>query len=324
MFLLKAFLKGNRFWKYLIGSLLIFLASIIGQLPMLFAVLYKLGSEGKSWNNMDERTIMHVYDENTTLFLILISFVFALVGIVISLKVFHNQKLQDIITSRPKIDWKRVLFSFSIWAIFQIVTTAIGYYLSPNDYQWNFHLQPFLILLVIATILIPIQTSVEELVFRGYLMQGFALLAKNRWFPLVMTSVIFGSMHIANPEVKQMGYITLVYYIGTGFFLGIMTLMDEGMELSLGFHAANNLIAALLVTSEWTAFQTNSVLKDVSNPSAGFEIVLPVVVVFPLLLFVFSKRYNWSGWKHKLTGEIEEMDQAFLQEIGNDTNEEFS
>jgi hypothetical protein len=32
-----------------------------------------------------------------------------------------------------------------------------------------------------------------------------------------------------------------VYYIGTGLFLGI-TLMDEGMELALGFHAANNLV----------------------------------------------------------------------------------
>jgi hypothetical protein len=32
-----------------------------------------------------------------------------------------------------------------------------------------------------------------------------------------------------------------VYYIGTGLFLGILTLMDE-MELALGFHAANNLV----------------------------------------------------------------------------------
>ena len=33
----------------------------------------------------------------------------------------------------------------------------------------------------------------------------------------------------------------MIYYIGTGFLFGIMTLMDEGTELALGFHAANNL-----------------------------------------------------------------------------------
>lgn len=119
-----------------------------------------------------------------------------------------------------------------------------------------------------------------------------------------MTSVIFGSMHIFNPEVEKMGYIILIYYIGTGLMLGIMTLMDEGMELSLGFHAANNLIGALLVTSDWSALQTNSILKDISEPSAGIDVIIPVVVVYPILLWVFSKKYQWNDWKEKLTGNI--------------------
>jgi len=97
----------------------------------------------------------------------------------------------------------------------------------------------------------------------------------------------------------------MVYYIGTGLLLGIMTLMDEGMELALGFHAANNLISALLITSDWTAFQTDSILKDKSTPSAGFEIILPVFIIFPLILLIFSKKYNWSNWKEKLLGKIE-------------------
>jgi membrane protease YdiL (CAAX protease family) len=66
-------------------------------------------------------------------------------------------------------------------------------------------------------------------------------------------------MHIFNPEVSKIGYIILVYYIGTGLLLGIVTLMDEGMELALGFHAANNLVGALLISSDWSAFQTNSI-----------------------------------------------------------------
>ena len=79
--------------------------------------------------------------------------------------------------------------------------------------------------------------------------------------PLLVTSVLFGLMHAANPEVEKMGFIIMLYYIGTGLFLGILTLMDEGLELALGFHAANNLIGALLLTSDWSALQTNSLLK---------------------------------------------------------------
>lgn len=135
-------------------------------------------------------------------------------------------------------------------------------------------------------------------------MQGFANLSKNKWFPLLMTSLIFGGMHIFNPEVDKIGYIILVYYIGTGLFLGIITLMDEGLELALGFHAANNLVGALLITSDWSAFQTHSIFKDISDPSAGLDVILPVVIIYPILLFIFSKKYNWMNWKEKLSGNI--------------------
>jgi hypothetical protein len=69
------------------------------------------------------------------------------------------------------------------------------------------------------------------------------------------------------------------------------------MELALGFHAANNLVGALLVTSDWSAFQTHSIFKDVSEPEAGFDVILPVMIIYPILLFIFSKKYQWTDWK---------------------------
>ncbi len=302
MFLEQGVKKGNEFSRYLLGSVVIIFSSFIGQIPLAIAVAIKMYASGKTpKNNME---ILNLLDSNLSLFLMLISFVFAFAGIVLVVKYFHKQTLLEVTTSRKKVDWKRVFFSFGLWAVFTIVTTMITYYTSPGELVWNFKPIPFFILFVIATLLIPIQTSTEEYIFRGYLMQGFANLAKNKWFPLVMTSVIFGSMHILNPEVDKMGYSILIYYIGTGLFLGIITLMDEGMELALGFHAANNLIGALLVTSDWTAFQTNSVFRDVSSPSAGFQIFIPVFVIFPVLIIIFSKKYHWNNWKEKLTGDI--------------------
>jgi membrane protease YdiL (CAAX protease family) len=239
-----------------------------------------------------------------TLFLILISFVFIMLGIVLVVRNLHGQTMLSVTTSRAKIDWNRVGFSFMIWSVFTIVSTLLFYFSNPSDFVINFKPVPFAILVVIGVLLIPIQTSSEEYIFRGYLMQGFANLAQNKWFPLLMTSVIFGGMHIFNPEVAKIGYIVLVYYIGTGLLLGIITLMDEGMELALGFHAANNLVGALLVTSDWSAFQTNSIFKDISDPSAGLDVILPVVLIYPILLFIFSKKYNWTNWKEKLTGNI--------------------
>jgi membrane protease YdiL (CAAX protease family) len=303
MFLEQAINGKNKFWKYILGLIFIMGASFLGQLPMLGLILFQTFFRGKIYPTTDAE-LLHFFEPNLNLFLLLISFVFSLAGIYFAVRFVHRQKFLSIVTGREKIDWKRVGYSFTIWSIFTVISTLLMYLMYPADFEINFQLIPFLILVVIATLLVPIQTSVEELIFRGYLMQGFANLSKNKWFPLLMTSSIFGLMHLFNPEVSKMGNIIMVYYIGTGLLLGIMTLMDDGMELALGFHAANNLIGALLVTSDWSAFQTYSIFKDVSQPEAGSDIIIPVIVIYPLLLIIFGLKYRWSGWKEKLTGSI--------------------
>nr|WP_199002454.1 CPBP family intramembrane glutamic endopeptidase [Flavobacterium sp. ASV13] len=303
MFLEQGIKPQNKFWLYLLGSVLIIIASFIGQIPFSVAVLYKSYVSNEAFPT-DNAAIMKIFEPNLTLFLVMISFAFAFAGIYFVVKYLHHQTMLSVTTSRKKVDWSRILFSFFLWTFFSVISFLMVYLKSPENFVWNFKLVPFLILVLVGSVLIPIQTSTEEYVFRGYLMQGFANLAQNKWFPLMMTSLIFGSMHIFNPEVTKMGYIIMIYYIGTGLFLGIITLMDEGMELALGFHAANNLIGALLVTSDWSVFQTHSIFKDMSEPSAGFDVILPIVVIYPILLFIFSKKYNWSNWKEKLTGKI--------------------
>jgi uncharacterized protein len=307
MFLEQGIRPENKFWKYLLGSVFIITASFIGQIPFSIAVLYKSFNSTKPIPT-DSDAALKMFEPNLTLFLVMISFAFAFAGIYFVVKYLHNQTVLAITTSRKKIDWSRILFSFALWSVFSVISFLVVYFKAPENFVWNFKLVPFLVLVVIGTILIPIQTSTEEYVFRGYLMQGFANLARNKWFPLVMTSLIFGSMHIFNPEVAKMGYVIMIYYIGTGFFLGILTLMDEGIELSLGFHAANNLIGALLVTSDWSVFQTHSIFKDMSEPSAGLDVILPVVVIYPILLFIFTKKYGWNNWKEKLTGKINSVE----------------
>jgi len=303
MFLTQGVLPHNHFYKYIIGSVLVIVASLIGQLPMLVVIYFKSIQDNLPFPATNE-AMMHFLAPNATLFFMLLSFVFALLAFFLVVKVIHKQSILSVTTSRAQLDWNRVFFSFSIWAFFAIASTLLDWLLSPKDYVLNFDPLSFLLLLLIGVVFIPIQTTTEEYVFRGYLMQGFANMSLNKWFPLVMTSSIFGLMHLANPEVVKMGNSILIYYIGTGFFLGIITLMDEGMELALGFHAANNLVGALLVTSNWSVFQTHSILKDVSEPSVGYDVLLPVLLIYPILLLIFGRKYQWTQWKNRLAGSI--------------------
>ena len=305
MYIKQAFKVEHDWWLYLVGVLLIFIGSQLGQIPFLIAIITKSMANGGDLSSLDYDAMMSILDLNLSLFLLLLSFAIGLVVVFLVVKYIHKQTLRSLTTSRAKIDWSRFWFAFLIWGVTTACFILLEYYSSTENYTFNFKPIPFLILVLISVVFIPLQTSFEEYLFRGYLMQGLGVLAKNRWVPLIFTSTIFGLLHIANPEIDKLGYVLLVHYIGTGFLLGIMTLMDEGLELALGFHAANNLIAALLLTADWTAFQTHSILKDISDPEmSNVEVFFPVFVIYPILLIVFAKKYNWSNWKEKLFGTV--------------------
>lgn len=309
MYISQALKSLHEWWRYLVGILIVLIGVGIFSIPHMIAISIKSFNGEVDMERLAQNDVAYIlglFEPNLNLVFMLLPFLGGLILLFITVKFIHKQSLISLTTSRKSIDWSRVWFSFFLWGIISSAMIALGYLLEPENFEINFKLVPFLILLVIAILLIPIQTSFEEYLFRGYLMQGIGVITKYRWIPLLITSLVFGLMHISNPEVDKLGPVVMIYYIGTGLFLGVMTLMDEGMELALGFHAANNLFTALLVTADWTAFQTHSVLKDLSDPqNAGLtDIIIPVFVIFPILLYVFSKKYNWTSWRDKLLGSV--------------------
>ena len=299
MFLWDKSYKLKNFWYYILGSFILILFSTIGQLPMIPFLPSELPSP-----DADPMDIFKTIPSNLRLFLLLLSFLFVLPGIWLVVKKLHDLPIMSVLSSRKKIDLERVLYSFMIWGTVVSAFVFLEYSLNPENYVFNFKVKEFLILAVIAILFIPIQTSVEEIVFRGYLMQGFGHWLNSRFMALFLTSTVFGSLHLANPEITALGYEFVILYITVGFVLGIMTLMDDGLELALGFHAANNLIAALLVTADWTVFQTESILIDISEPSLGITDWITPFIVFPILLSVFARKYSWTNWKEKLFSKV--------------------
>ena len=311
MYIAQAYKFKHDVWRYVVGTIIIFLIGwqLLGTIPLTIVSFLEAGSLPE-FLSASESSFASLFPAKSNLYLLLIllTFIGGFIALIFVIKYIHKQTLTQLTTSRKKIDWGRFFFGFGLIATLSIVTTVLDFYSNPENYEVQFELIPFLIMLVIVVTLIPIQTSFEEYFFRGYLMQGIGIAAKNKWFPLLITSVIFGGLHFFNPEVEKIGNIAMVYYIGTGFFLGIITLMDEGMEISLGFHAGTNLIIALLVTSDWTVFQTNSILLDLSDPGAGIEVVLPVFILYPILLAIMAWKYKWTHWREKLFGKISPPD----------------
>lgn len=303
LFLLKGYETGkNEFWMYLSGILAAFLGYLFFQLIMMMPLISAATSNGVSMTEIAENPNIIFNPEkvgiNKSLLLALMMgmFVFAFLFFWLAIKFIQQKTLTSIITGFEKIRWKRYFFSFTIWGSLITVLTVASYFLSPGDIEVRFNAPQFFILLIVAIIFIPIQTATEELIFRGYLMQGFGLLFKNGIFPLIITSVLFGLMHASNPEAKAHGLLIMMpYYIFFGAFLATITLLDEGSELAMGIHCANNLFSSLLVCSKNSVLQTDSIFYTTTeNPGGEFFVWF---IMASICFFILFKKYKLSNWK---------------------------
>lgn len=311
MFIEQAYKGKNDWWRVVITT------TISAGVFILNFIFYLFSSKEDLNKAYD---LMKNWPKWLSLFLNLIPFVFLLGLLFLLVKNLHERSILSLTTSRLKFDFKRFAFSFGLIVFFTLFTFFISYYYDNSNIVWNFNPLKFTILLVISLLLFPFQIGLEEYLFRGYLMQQIGIIARNRWTPLIITSVIFGLLHSANPEVAEMGYGVMTFYIGTGLLLGVMTLMDEGMELALGFHLGNNLMAALLITSDYSALQTDAVFKysGVENPQSSLqEMILSIAITYPIFLFILAKKYKWNNWLEKLTGKVKENNLQSIEIIEN-------
>ncbi len=240
------------------------------------------------------KAVIEVMGENQFLVLQLMPFIFALGMLLICIKTIHKRPLISLFTTRKTFDWKRFFVSFSAWGFLMFLMLGISYFSSKEFYSWNYNPNTFWTLVLIGLFVIPLQTTFEEVFFRGFLFQATGSIFKKGLTTAIFTGILFGLVHGSNPEVKLLGIGILAYYIGTGIFLGLLTWKDQGLELSMGFHAVNNIFGAVILTNSWQVFQSDALLMDHATPSFGWDTLSSLLICFPLLYFFFSKKYGWK------------------------------
>lgn len=298
MFIEQAYKGKNTWWRVLITMLFtvgIFMANFV----MYFSMSKKqIDDTYKSMNEIPNNLSLII---NLSPFILFLAMLFFLV------RILHRRSILSLTTFRDKIDLKKIFFSLGLIVILTILGFVISCFIDNSKIIWNFNPLKFAVLFLVSVLFFPFQIAYEEYLFRGYLMQQIGIISKNRWFPLIFTSVVFGLFHSLNPEVTKMGFGVMGFYIGTGLFLGIITLMDESLELALGFHLGNNIMAALLLTSDFSAIHTDAIFRysGVENPVDMLnEMLVSIAIVYPIMLFIFARKYNWTQWSVKLGGKI--------------------
>jgi uncharacterized protein len=297
---LESVFKGkNHAWRYAVMIVSVFVVSnFIGGIPLL--IVYAIQTIGnpemidKLSANPSDMSIVGI-DPNLSLALVLIPFLAGLGAFWLLIKPLNNRTFTEAINGTSKIRWNKFFISGLIWILLSFIYMVAYMKIDPANFIINNNSFTILILILTALLLIPFQACFEEVLFRGYLMQGFGLIIRKRWFPLVITSVLFGLLHSFNPEVKDFGFLTMMpQYILFGLIFGIITILDDGVEAALGAHAANNIFLSIMITNKSSALQTDALyVQQNIYPWIEFAALSGISLLFIIIL---KKIFRWGSF----------------------------
>jgi membrane protease YdiL (CAAX protease family) len=233
----------NEWWRYLIGAVIIaFFWLVLGNVPYVLLLL-----AGLSEPPFDFIAV------NLSIFMML-------AGLAVTVKLIHRRSLRSLITPEDRIDWARIARAAAVWAVLGAVVAVVEHVIYPERYYLSFNPDRFFVYLALVLVLTPLQCVVEELVFRGYVMQGLGLLMRRPLAIAVLSSIAFTIPHLLNPEVHEHGAaIMAANYFAIGMLLATVTLRDGRLELAIGLHAVNNVFLALVANYEGSVLATESV-----------------------------------------------------------------
>ena len=227
-----------------------------------------------------------------------LAFVLGMIGIWIVVRRIHKKSFTQTITGRASFDWSRFLYAaFVGLCVLILITLAYRFILGVDVTLQSLDLRVYLPVVLIALVLTTTQTSFEEVLFRGYIMQGLSLLTRNRPVLALVTAVIFTVPHLANPEPAEYGYAFYVVLImSPGILFAALTLLDGGIELAAGFHAINNLFLGLIANPEVSALATPSLFVSHIEQADLLPTYFVDVFGWVIVVVILNHKYKWFAY----------------------------
>jgi uncharacterized protein len=303
MFLEKVYGGKNDIGRWVaVIVILLIITQFVGGIPLGIMIFLKTSDDPDLVPNPENLMDLSAYDISpvTGLALMIIPFALGLITLLLLMKPVHERPLLSVITGNSSFRWKKFFWGAGLWLLLLSAYAAFASVTGIQKVKLQFDPSTFYTLAAVSLLLLPFQTGFEEVLFRGYLMQGFAKIFRYRWIPLIITSLIFGSLHFMNPEVKEYGAAIMIpQYIWFGVFFGICTLMDEGLELAWGVHAINNIFLSIFFTQDSSAIQTPALYRITDfNPLFDWIALFTLSIIF---IFVARRKFKWPGWHYLLT-----------------------
>ena len=303
-FFLNAALGLNQWWRWVLGFIAVLIIWIgLGAIGLVIAGCIFLRATNAFGLTCSDSMV--VSGDGSLIAQIVLGgsgFGIGLIGLWLVVKLIHKKALIRVVTGRTSFDYHRYLYAMLVALCVSVVLLLANRFILQVEMTFQQPNWGYLLFFLFVIVLVPIQTGFEEVFFRGYILQGTMLLVRNKLVLAIVSGVVFALPHLTNPEPGSYGIVPYVAaLVSMGFFFAVLTLLDGGIELALGYHAMNNLFMGLVANTETAAFVTPSLFVIHHDGYALFPNVFMDILALALAVVILNYKYKWFTypWSRK-------------------------
>ena len=266
-------------WRWILGTVIIFVGWLLIGTVLTAVTVGFFGLDLAAIAGTDDasREIVNSYEPWQAATSILISFLPLLMLPIALHQLLLREDLKSLFTRSNRSFSREVLQGAVIMAALLVVAGPPDLLLNGDDYQWSFDSSRFIPYLLVAATLIPMQTTAEEVFYRGWIQQRLENGRRSIWFVSFASGALFALPHLGNPEVNGELFLAILGYGASGFMFAWVTMRDKSIGVAVGAHGANNILAGLLISSADSALPAASIWTTPSvswGPAALFSILM--------------------------------------------------
>ncbi|TGQ07714.1 MULTISPECIES: CPBP family intramembrane glutamic endopeptidase [unclassified Mesorhizobium] len=180
----------------------------------------------------------------------LTSFAGIWVGLWVAMRFVHGEPLSALFGASRRIargDFLKGLIAVLITSLFSEV---LLYWMQPEIARGPIAFSSWLLFLIPIVLLAFLQTSSEEMLFRGYLLRGLAYRFRSPWIWALLPGLLFTSLHWNTASTLA---INASVFASIGIFALLLTLLvyvTGNLGAGFGAHLGNNLTGFLLISHQ--------------------------------------------------------------------------
>ena len=180
----------------------------------------------------------------------LTSFAGIWIGLWVAMRFVHGEPLSALFGVSRRIaggDFLKGLIAVLITSLFSEV---LLYWLQPEIARGPIALTSWLLFLVPIVLLAFLQTSSEEMLFRGYLPRALAYRFESPWIWALLPGLLFTALHWNSASSLAINACVLVSIGAFALLLMLLVYATGNLGASFGAHLANNLTGFLLISHQ--------------------------------------------------------------------------